>query len=40
MLAGSDRLDATVRKDLLEARQEAERCLALDVERGPREGRE
>jgi aminopeptidase N len=40
MLAGSDRLDATVRKDLLEARQEAERCLALDIEGGPREGRE
>jgi hypothetical protein len=40
MLAGSNGLDATVRKDLLEARQETERCLALDIEGGPREGRE
>jgi aminopeptidase N len=29
MLADSERLDATVRKNLLEARQEAKRCLAL-----------
>ncbi|MGB6001767.1 MAG: aminopeptidase N, partial [Thermoanaerobaculia bacterium] len=39
LLAGSENLGATVRKDLLEARQEAERCLALDVEGGPRESR-
>jgi aminopeptidase N len=40
LLAGSEDLGATVRKDLLEARQEAERCLALDIKGGPRGGRE
>ena len=40
MLTDSERLDVTVRKALLEARQEAERCLESRVEGGPREGGE
>jgi aminopeptidase N len=40
MMADPERLHATVRKDLLEARQATERCLASLVEGGPRGGRE
>ncbi|TNF71249.1 MAG: aminopeptidase N [Acidobacteria bacterium] len=40
MMADPGRLHATVRKDLLEARQATERCLASIVEGRPREGRQ